>query len=95
MINRKVKTRVLFTHPQLSAINSNLHNTSHNEAPRSRLVFSMCFDDVFRGNNGDINVNAEWKRVGLRSPPDYAGLNGMRAAGARGATICADYRSQN
>ena len=66
MINRDVKTRGLFTHPQPSAINSNLHNTSHNEAPRSRLVFSTCFDDVFRGNSGDIPydaahvVNAGW-----------------------------------
>ena len=58
MINREVKTRGLFTHSQPSAINYNLHNTSHNEAPISRLVFSTCFDDVFRGNNGDIPYEA-------------------------------------
>ena len=84
---------------------SNLHNTSHNEGPRSRLLFSTCFDDDFRGNNGDIpydaahvvncrmaraRLNDMRERNGLRSPPDYAGLNGRRAAGAKGATICGD-----
>ena len=54
MINREIKTRGLFTHSQPSAINSNLPSTSHNEAPRSTLV---CFDDVFRCNNGDILYN--------------------------------------
>ena len=70
--DREVKTRGLLTHSQPSAINSNLHNTSHNEDPISRLVFSTCFDDVFRGNNGEIPYddaapvgNAGW------SAPDW------------------------
>ena len=62
-------------------------------------MFSTCFDDVFRGNNGDIPndaahvVNANGA-AGLNGThgraPDCAGLNGRRAASARGATICAD-----
>ena len=85
MINREVKTRGPFTHSQPSAINFNLHNTFHNEALRSRLVFSTCFDDVFRGNNGDIPydaahvVNAGLRRIERYGrAPDYAGLNGSR-----------------
>ena len=63
------KTLGLFTHSQPSAINSNLHNTSHNEAPRSRLVFSTCFDDVFHSNTGDIpNGTAHVVNTGCVTP---------------------------
>ena len=102
MINCEVKTRGLFTHLQPSAINSNLHNKSHNEDPRSRVVFSTCFDDVFRGNNDAAHVvnagSRGCERAGLNgmhgSTPDYAGFNDSRrrAASARGATICADQK---
>ena len=94
MINHEVKTRGLFTHSQTLAINSNLHNTSHNEALRFRLVFSTCFDDVFHGNNGVISydaahvVNAGWRRIECYARK-RTGLR-RRAASARGTTICAD-----
>ena len=79
----EVKTRGLFTHPQPAAINSNLHNTFHNEVPDLVWCFPTWFYDVFRGNNGDSPmtqhkvVNAGWRRIEWHGHgTDYAGLNG-------------------
>ena len=82
--SRSQNTRSIYS---LTAVRHqfNLHNTFHNEALRSRLVFSTCFDNVFRGNNGDIRydaahvVNAGMRRIERYGrAPDYAGLNGSR-----------------
>ena len=84
-MNREVKTRGLFTHSQPAAINSNLHNTSHNTVPDLVWCFPTWFYDVFRGNNGDSPmtqdnvVNAGWRRIEWHGhATDYAGLNGCR-----------------
>ena len=66
-----------------TAINSNLHNTSHNEAPRCRLVFSTClmtFSAVIMGiSPNDAAHVIEW----YGSASDYAGLNDAHGGSVR------------